>query len=153
MTRPWAAIEVHIVTSVSSHAANALRGRVFFPHNTSTKPPTLLIFAADGSASSEAARAYARANPNLKIIVGGEDLVESVAENRVSGFDKVLASPEMVGPMSRRLARSLGPKGLMPNVKRGTVADGEDEMTRAIQDAVGAVDWRGDKQAVIRAGE
>ncbi|CAO1633851.1 unnamed protein product [Parajaminaea phylloscopi] len=150
VARPRSAIEVHIVTTVSSHQANALRGRITFPHSASTKVPTLLVFAADGTPAADAAKKFQAANPTAKVIVGGDPLIAEVVDNRVGDFDKVLASPEMLPNLSRRLARSLGPQGLMPNVKRGTVAQSNEEMTEAIEQAIGALDWRGDKQAVIR---
>lgn len=151
VNRPRSAFEIHIVTSISTHQTNALRGRITFPHSPSLKPPKLLIFAEDGSPASLAARAAKQAGANIQ--VGGISLVEAVAENRAKPFDKVLAEPGIMSAVSRSLARSLGPRGLMPNVKRGTVAETQEGMRRAIDEAMGGTDWRGDKQAVIRAGE
>lgn len=87
------------------------------------------------------------------IILGGEELIQKVATNQVENFDKVLASPDVMQPLSRALARSLGPKGLMPNAKRGTIAESAEEMKTAIEEAMGMSDWRGDRQATIRTGE
>lgn len=151
VARPFSSFEVHIVTSISSHQSNALRGRLTLPLSTSRRPPSLIIFAADGTPASASAKAYASSHPTIPIQVGGTELIQAVVDGSAGNFDKVLASPEMMPALSRALARSLGPKGLMPNAKRGTVAEGEEEMAEAIGEAVGAVDWRGDKQAVVRA--
>lgn len=131
--------------------SNALRGRVNLPHSAKTEPPTLLIFAPDGSPTAAAAKKYQASHPSVKIIVGGEDLVKDVANNQVRGFDKVLADASLQSTISRHLARSLGPQGLMPNAKRGTVASTEENMTGAIEEAVSAVDWRSDRSAFVRA--
>lgn len=151
VTKPLNAFEIYIKTGISSHQANALRGRISFPHSPALKPPRLLIFAEDGSPAADAAKAAQKAG--VPITVGGAELIQAVGENRAGDFDKVLASPEIMSAVSRALARSLGPRGLMPNVKRGTVAGSEEDMRKAIDEAIGGIDWRGDKQAVIRAGE
>jgi large subunit ribosomal protein L1 len=65
----------------------------------------------------------------------------------------VLATPDLVPQIAKALARSLGPKGLMPSAKRGTVVEGEEEMKTAILEAQGAMDWRGDRNGVVRTGE
>lgn len=151
IARPLNALEVHIVTSVTRNQSNALRGRIAFPHSPSIKVPTILVIASEGSAAyGAAAEAKAKGSP---IILGGADIIEKVAANQVGSYDKVLASPDVMAQLSRSLARSLGPKGLMPNVKRGTVAESAAEMTSAIEEALGASDWRGDRQSVIRAGK
>ncbi|CAO1634009.1 unnamed protein product [Sympodiomycopsis kandeliae] len=149
ITRPLSAIEIHIVTSVPRNQSNALRGRISFPFSPSTKQPTIVVIASEGTAAHEAAsEAKSKGQP---IILGGLELIDQIANNQVSNFDKLIATPEVMGPLSKQLARSLGPKGLMPNVKRGTVAESASEMSTAIDEALGANDWRGDKQSVIRA--
>ena len=80
-------------------------------------------------------------------------MIGDVLSNRVSGFSKVLATPGLMPQISKELARSLGPKGLMPSAKRGTVVTNDVETNSAIQDAKGAMDWRGDRQGVVRGGE
>ena len=80
-------------------------------------------------------------------------MISDVMENRVSGFSKVLATPSLMPQISKELARSLGPRGLMPSPKRGTVAATGQDMTQAIDEAKGAMDWRGDRQGVVRGGE
>ncbi|KAE8222517.1 hypothetical protein CF319_g4300 [Tilletia indica] len=152
--RPNNAYEVHIVTSVTTHQSNALRGRVSLPRDARTKPERLLIFADELSPAYPAAKAAAEAanaaHPG-SIILGGQEIINDVVENRVSDFTKVLATPSLLPQISRALARSLGPKGLMPNPKRGTVANTEEDMRNAIREASGALDWRGDRNGVVRA--
>ncbi|KAK0554782.1 hypothetical protein OC846_000533 [Tilletia horrida] len=152
--RPNNAYEVHIVTSVNTHQSNALRGRVSLPRDARTKPERLLIFADEMSPAYPAAKAAAEAaNATApgSIILGGQEIINDVVENRISDFSKVLATPSLMPQISRALARSLGPKGLMPNPKRGTVANTEVDMRNAIRDATGALDWRGDRNGVVRA--
>ncbi|KAK0567199.1 hypothetical protein OC844_000361 [Tilletia horrida] len=152
--RPNNAYEVHIVTSVNTHQSNALRGRVSLPRDARTKPERLLIFADELSPAYPAAKAAAEA-ANAKapgsIILGGQEMIAEVVENKISNFTKVLATPSLMPQISRALARSLGPKGLMPNPKRGTVANTEEDMRNAIKEASGALDWRGDRNGVVRA--
>ncbi|KAL9934108.1 hypothetical protein V8E36_007190 [Tilletia maclaganii] len=152
--RPNNAYEVHIVTSVNTHQSNALRGRVSLPREARTKAERLLIFADELSPAYPAAKAAAEAanatSPG-SIILGGQEIISDVVENRISDFTKVLATPSLLPHVSRALARSLGPKGLMPNAKRGTVANTEQEMRNAIREASGALDWRGDRNGVVRA--
>lgn len=149
--RPLSALEVHIVTSVSRSQSNALRGRITFPHSPSPKLPTILIVASEGTGAYEAAQeAKQRGAP---IILGSSDMIPQIANGQVGDFDKVLATPDVMPTFSRHLARSLGPKGLMPNAKRGTIAESSIQMKTAIDEALGASDWRGDRQAVIRAGK
>ncbi|KAN0060304.1 hypothetical protein ACQY0O_007633 [Thecaphora frezii] len=187
--RPLNAFEVHIVTSVSTHQTNALRGRISFPRDPRTKQEKLLIFAEEDSEASDvvqkileeekanavAVAAVAPAKPAVEtpaegnnaaaaaeastssgyepsIILGGSELISSVLNNRVAGFTKVLCTQSLLPEVSRSLARSLGPKGLMPNPRRGTVvpSDDGDGILKAIREARGATDWRSDKIGVVR---
>lgn len=154
VARPQSAYELHVVTSVSSHQANALRGRLSLPKDARTKSERILIFAEDGSEASDAAKRVA-ANEGATIVVGGSEMIQDVVDGRgaASGdFTKVLATPGLLPLISRSLARSLGPRGLMPSAKRGTVAQGSREMEEAIMQAKGAMDWRGDRNGVVRGG-
>lgn len=140
---------------MGSHQANALRGRLALPKDARTKAERLLIFAEDGSEASDAAKRAAAKEPG-SMVVGGAEMVQDVVEGRgaASGdFTKVLATPGLLPLVSRSLARSLGPRGLMPSAKRGTVAQGSREMEQAIIQAKGAMDWRGDRNGVVRGGE
>ena len=153
-TRPSNAYELHVVTSVGSHQSNSLRGRLALPRDARTKSEKLLIFAESGSSAAQAALAAKQAPSSPEdIIIGGSEMIGDVLSNRVSGFSKVLATPGLMPQISKELARSLGPKGLMPSAKRGTVVTNDVETNSAIQDAKGAMDWRGDRQGVVRGGE
>lgn len=144
------AFEAHIVTTVSSHQTNALRGRIAFPRDPRTKQERLLVFAEEGSAVHDAVKQLGPDGTDL--ILGGSDMIENVVNNRVSGFTKVLCTNTLLPDVSRSLARSLGPKGLMPNIRRGTVVPSDDEskILAAIKLAKGATDWRSDKVGVVR---
>ncbi|EST06737.1 Ribosomal protein L1/ribosomal biogenesis protein [Kalmanozyma brasiliensis GHG001] len=158
--RPLNAFEVHIVTSVSSHQTNALRGRIAYPRDPRTKQERLLIFAEEGSEAAEAvkevvqneAASSSSSSGEPGIIVGGSELISQVLNNRVTGFTKVLCTNTLLGEVSKGLARSLGPKGLMPNARRGTVVPSDDSKSilNAIRESKGAMDWRSDKVGVIR---
>lgn len=159
--RPLNAFEVHIVTSVSSHQTNALRGRIAYPKDPRTKQERLLIFAEEGSEAAEAvkeviqkesASSSSSAQSEPSIILGGSELISQVLNNRVTGFTKVLCTNALLPEVSKGLARSLGPKGLMPNPRRGTVvpSDERKSIVDAIRESKGAMDWRSDKVGVIR---
>lgn len=156
--RPLNAYELHIVTSVGSHQANALRGRLALPKESRTRSERLLIFAEDDSPASEGVRIFLQANPTLQenIVVGGSEMIQDVVDGKGAAggdFTKVLSTQSILPQVSKALARSLGPKGLMPNIKRGTVVNSAEEMQTAIREAQGAVNWRGDRNGVVRAGE
>lgn len=157
--RPLNAFEVHIVTSVSSHQTNALRGRIAYPKDPRTKQERLLVFAEEGSDAAEAVKeivqneATSSSSPSEPgIILGGSELISQVLNNRVAGFTKVLCTNTLLSEVSKGLARSLGPKGLMPNPRRGTVVPSDDRkaILNAIRESKGAMDWRSDKVGVIR---
>ncbi|GAC99590.1 hypothetical protein PHSY_007193 [Pseudozyma hubeiensis SY62] len=157
--RPLNAFEVHIVTSVSSHQTNALRGRIAYPKDPRTKQERLLVFAEEGSDAAEAVKeivqneaASSSSASEPGIILGGSELISQVLNNRVAGFTKVLCTNTLLSEVSKGLARSLGPKGLMPNPRRGTVVPADDRkaILNAIRESKGAMDWRSDKVGVIR---
>ncbi|ORY91548.1 ribosomal protein L1-like protein [Leucosporidium creatinivorum] len=141
---PNAAYEINITTKPSSSIQlNALRGRVFLPHScaSSTKSSLLVVFA-QGPAAVQARAAGAD-------IVGGEELVEQILSGELSP-DKLITTPDLLSLFNRNptLARTLGPKGLMPSVKRGTVAT---DIAQAVKEARGGLDWKGDSKGVVRA--
>ncbi|GAA5970698.1 hypothetical protein JCM11641_007403 [Rhodosporidiobolus odoratus] len=143
-TTPNAAYEINITTKPSSAIQlNALRGRVFLPHScaSSTKSSILVVFAS--GADAQAARA---AGADL---VGGEELIDKILNGELSP-DKLITTTEMFSLFQRNptLARTLGPKGLMPSVKRGSVTD---DVEQAIKEARGGLDWKGDSHGVVRA--
>jgi large subunit ribosomal protein L1 len=121
------------------HADQMVRGVVNLPNGTG-RSVRVAVFAKDAKAD-EAKAAGAD-------IVGAEDLVEKITNGEMD-FDKVIATPDMM-PMVGRVARILGPKGMMPNPKVGTVTM---DITKAVNDSKGgAVEFRVEKAGVIHAG-
>ena len=121
------------------HADQMVRGVVNLPNGTG-RSVRVAVFAKDAKAE-EAKAAGAD-------IVGAEDLVEKITNGEMD-FDKVIATPDMM-PMVGRVARILGPKGMMPNPKVGTVTM---DITQAVNDSKGgAVEFRVEKAGVIHAG-
>lgn len=119
------------------HADQQVRGAVVLPHGTG-KTVRVLVFA-KGEKAKEAEAAGAN-------FVGAEDLVEKIQKENWFEFDAVVATPDMMGVVGR-LGKVLGPKGLMPNPKSGTVTF---DVARALSDIkAGKVEYRVDKTAII----
>ena len=131
-------IEVHIRTGCDGrHADQQIRGAVVLPHGTG-KAVKVLVFA-KGTKLDEAQAAGAD-------FVGGEELIPKIQNEGWLDFDVVVATPDMMGVVGR-LGRVLGPKGLMPNPKAGTVTM---DVTKAIQDIkAGKIEYRLDKTNII----
>jgi large subunit ribosomal protein L1 len=132
-------VELHVRTGLDvRHADQQLRGSVLLPHGLG-KTVRVLVFA-----EGEGARAAQEAGAEF---VGGDDLVKKV-EGGWTDFDVALAQREMMGKVGR-LGRVLGPRGLMPNPRSGTVVD-EQDIARAVRDArQGRVEYRLDRSAII----
>ena len=132
-------IEVHIRTGCDGrHADQQIRGAVVLPHGTGKKV-RVLVFAKDAKAE-EAKAAGAE-------FVGAEELVPKI-QGGWFDFDVVVATPDMMGVVGR-LGRVLGPKGLMPNPKAGTVTM---DVTKAIQEIkAGKIEYRLDKTNIVHA--
>ena len=131
-------IEVHIRTGCDGrHADQQIRGAVVLPHGTGKKV-RILVFAKDAKAE-EAKAAGAD-------YVGGDELIPKIQNENWFEFDVVVATPDMMGVVGR-LGRVLGPKGLMPNPKAGTVTM---DVTKAINDIkAGKIEYRLDKTNII----
>ncbi|MBQ2745705.1 MAG: 50S ribosomal protein L1 [Lachnospiraceae bacterium] len=131
-------IEAHIRTGCDGrHAEQQIRGAVVLPHGTG-KTVRVLVFA-KGDKATEAENAGAD-------FVGGEELIPKIQNEGWFEFDVVVATPDMMGVVGR-LGRVLGPKGLMPNPKAGTVTM---DVAKAVEEIkAGKIEYRLDKSNII----
>ena len=131
-------VEIHIRLGVDSrHADQQVRGAIVLPNGTG-KTRKVLVFAKDAKAD-EAREAGAD-------FVGGMDMVEKIQKENWFDFDVVVASPDMMGVVGR-LGKVLGPKGLMPSPKAGTVSP---DVAKAVKEVkAGKVEYRLDKTNII----
>ena len=131
-------VEVHVKLGVDSrHADQQVRGAIVLPHGTGKKGRVLVVAKGDKAKEAEAAGAD---------YVGAEDLVARITGENFFDFDVVIATPDMMGVVGR-LGKVLGPKGLMPNPKAGTVTM---DVTKAINESkAGRIEYRLDKTNVI----
>ena len=131
-------IELHARLGVDSRQADQqVRGTVILPHGTGKKVKVLVI--AKGDKADAATKAGAD-------IVGAEDIIEKILTQNFLDFDVVVTSPDMMGQMGR-VAKILGPKGLMPSPKSGTVTM---DVAKAIEEVkAGKVEYRVDKTNII----
>ena len=131
-------IEFHAKLGVDSrHADQQVRGAVVLPHGTGKKVRVLVF--AKGEKATEAQAAGAE-------YVGAEEYVEKIQKENWLDFDVVIATPDMMGVIGR-IARILGPKGLMPNPKAGTVSM---DVAKAVNDVkAGKIEYRLDKTNII----
>ena len=131
-------IEVHLRLGVDSrHADQQVRGAIVLPHGTGKKVRVLVFAKGDKAAAAKEAGAE---------YVGDMDLVEKIQKENWFDFDVVIATPDMMGTIGR-LGRVLGPKGLMPNPKAGTVTM---DVAKAVNEAkAGKIEYRLDKQNII----
>lgn len=121
------------------HADQMVRGSVVLPHGVG-KVPRILVFA-KGDKEREATEAGAD-------YVGGEDLAQKIAEGWLD-FDRTAATPDMMAVVGK-LGKILGPRGLMPNPKTGTVAPDIGRVVREIR--AGKVEFRVDRAGIVHAG-
>jgi large subunit ribosomal protein L1 len=131
-------VEVHVKLGVDGrHADQQVRGAIVLPHGTG-KSMRVLVFA-KGPKETEAKEAGAD-------YVGAEELAQKIQSENWFEFDAVVATPDMMSVVGR-LGKVLGPKGLMPNPKSGTVTN---DLTRALEEIkAGKVEYRLDKSNII----
>ena len=131
-------IELHLRLGVDSrYADQQVRGAVVLPNGTGKKVRTLVFAKGDKAEAAKAAGAE---------YVGAEDMVAKITIENWFDFDVVIASPDMMGVIGK-LGKVLGPKGLMPNPKAGTVTP---DVARAVTEAkAGKVEYRLDKTNII----
>ena len=131
-------VEAHIKLGVDSrHADQQVRGAVVLPHGTGKTVRVLVFAKGDKVAEAEAAGAD---------FVGGEELVPRIQNDNWFDYDIIVATPDMMGVVGR-LGKVLGPKGLMPNPKAGTVTM---DVAKAINDIkAGKIEYRLDKTNII----
>ena len=131
-------VEAHIRLGVDSrHADQQVRGAVVLPNGTGKNVRVLVFCKEDKAEAAKAAGAE---------YVGAEDLVAKIQGENWMEFDVVIASPDMMGLVGR-LGKVLGPRGLMPNPKAGTVTP---DVARAVTEAkAGKIEYRLDKQNII----
>ena len=132
-------VEIHVRLGVDSrHADQQVRGAIVLPNGTGKTVKTLVITKGDDKikAALDAGADY----------VGAEDMVQKITTENWFDFDVVIATPDMMGVIGR-LGKVLGPKGLMPNPKAGTVTP---DVARAVTEAkAGKIEYRLDKTNII----
>ena len=131
-------IELHVKLGVDSrHADQQVRGAIVLPHGTGKTVRVLAICKGDAAKDAEAAGAE---------FVGAEDMIQKIQSENWMDFDVLITTPDMMGLVGR-LGKILGPRGLMPNPKAGTVTR---EIGKAIADAkAGKIEYRLDKTNII----
>jgi large subunit ribosomal protein L1 len=133
-------IEIAINLGVDTkHADQQVRGMISLPHGTGSSVRVAVIAKDEKAAEAKEAGAD---------IVGAEDLIEKIQKGEID-FDRCIATPDMMGLVGR-VAKVLGPKGLMPNPKLGTVTP---NVAKAVQEAkAGSIEFRAEKAGIIHAG-
>lgn len=131
-------VEIHVRLGVDSrHADQQVRGAVVLPNGTGKSVRVLCFARGDAAEAAKAAGAE---------FVGAEDMMEKIQKENWMDFDVVIATPDMMGIVGR-LGKILGPRGLMPNPKAGTVTP---DAGRAVTEAkAGKIEYRLDKQNII----
>ena len=131
-------VELHVRLGVDSrHADQQVRGAVVLPHGTGRTKRVLVL--AKGPKADEAKEAGAE-------FVGDDDLIDKIQKENWFDFDVIIATPDMMGKLGK-LGKVLGPKGLMPNPKAGTVTM---DVTKAVNEVkAGKIEYRLDKSNII----
>ena len=133
-------VEVHVRLGIDPKKSDQnVRGTVALPNGTGKTVRVLALTKGEGLNAAEAAAAD---------IVGGEELVQKIADGWLD-FDAVVATPDMMAAIGSKLGRILGPRGLLPNPKSGTVGLNIGEIVKSLK--AGQIEFRNDKTGVIHA--
>ncbi|KAF9055885.1 ribosomal protein L1-like protein [Panaeolus papilionaceus] len=136
---PKALYELYVKTEIGNGVA-VPRGRVNLPRETTDRPEEKILVFAEGRQAEEAKKAGAH-------IVGGLELIEGILNNRHRATT-ILCTPSLIRAITPKLGRFLGPLGLMPSERRGTVTE---DIAGYIQKLQGSSEWRADRAGNIRA--
>ncbi|KAG9313996.1 ribosomal protein L1 [Chiua virens] len=139
VARPNSTYELVIRTAMS-RGAPIPTGRINLPREAKPRKEYRILVFADGRQADEAKKAGAH-------VVGGLELVDAVAEGKHNSCTTILCTPSLIRSISSKLGRILGPRGLMPSERRGTVTE---DIEGYIQRLQGTTEWRGDKAGAIR---
>ncbi|KII94020.1 hypothetical protein PLICRDRAFT_101348 [Plicaturopsis crispa FD-325 SS-3] len=138
VSRPKATYEITIKTQMK-RATAVPKGRIKLPRDVKERPKDKILVFADGRAAEDAKKAGAD-------IVGGAELVEAVVNGRANATI-YLCTPNLIRAITPKLGRILGPRGLMPSERRGTVTD---DIVAYIDRLQGSTEWKGDQSGYIR---
>ena len=133
-------VEVHVRLGIDPRKSDqTVRGTVALPHGTGRTVRVLALTQGDNVGAAQAAGAD---------FVGGDDMIARIQEGWLD-FDAVVATPDMMAAVGSKLGRVLGPRGLLPNPKSGTVGPNIGDMVRALK--AGRIEFRNDKTGVVHA--
>ncbi|MFN3266943.1 MAG: 50S ribosomal protein L1 [Deinococcales bacterium] len=133
-------VEVHARLGIDPRKSDQnVRGTVALPHGTGRTVRVLALTKGDGIAAAEGAGADH---------VGGDELIAKIAEGWLD-FDAVVATPDMMAAIGSKLGRILGPRGLLPNPKSGTVGTNIADLVKSLK--AGQIEFRNDKTGVVHA--
>ena len=133
-------VEAHVRLGINPRKSDqTVRGTVALPHGTGKEVRVLALTQGDKIADAEAAGAD---------FVGGDDLIQRIVDGWLD-FDAVVATPDMMAAVGGKLGRVLGPRGLLPNPKSGTVGQNIGEIVSALK--AGQIEFRNDKTGVVHA--
>ncbi len=133
-------VEVHVRLGIDARKSDQnVRGTVALPHGTGKTVRVLAITKGDGLAAAEAAGADH---------VGSDEVIQKILDGWLD-FDAVVATPDMMAAIGSKLGRVLGPRGLLPNPKSGTVGPNIAELVKSLK--AGQIEFRNDKTGVVHA--
>ena len=133
-------VEAHVRLGIDPRKSDqTVRGTVALPHGTGRSVRVLALTQGDKVSDAEAAGAD---------FVGGDDMIQRITDGWLD-FDAVVATPDMMAAVGSKLGRVLGPRGLLPNPKSGTVGPNIGDIVRALK--AGQIEFRNDKTGVVHA--